>query len=407
MGFSSPAVLFARELGASSVAIGILTGVLPLMMALQLPAANFAERIGYQKIHVYAYYVRTAGIASYAALAIGVAFDWLSPPTATVILIFSTSLLAIFRGIASGTWLPWIASIVPRDRRLAFLSNERIANTGSAVLAMLLAGVLLSSQAGFVPYTVIFSIGAITCGISTYYLATMPAPIVSAEKSLVSQASLKEVIFDPFFGKFLMFNITVQLAVGAMPTFTTVFLREQLKINGSVILICTAGALLAGAMVIQWVRHRIDQRGSLFYLRRVFLWLVASVLVWWEVSLLPGDQIMPEQTYIIIAICLVLVLLSGSFGSMFELAMARLLMNSASDRQGSTRYFAMYGMVANLFAALSPMLWGALIDSTRNAQIYLPGMVINHFSYFFLGQGVALIFVFIVLRRLAEPTSNA
>lgn len=406
LGLSSPLVLFARDLGASSLVIGIITGVLPMMMGLQLPFARFAERIGYRTIHVYAYFVRTSGILVSAVLAWLTAQQTISPASATWLLVLSTATLSIFRGIASGTWLPWIASIVPRENRLNFLSNERICNTGAAVGAMLLASALLSLRDNLANYAIIFGLGGLICGVSTYFLANMPAPPPSNEQRSASNITVRKVLADHDFRHFLLFNISVQLVVGAMPAFVTVFLREILAIEGSWILVATAGALLAGTVVIQQVRSRFDQHGSLHYFRLVLRWWFISLLLWLALSLLPFGPNAWWLGALGSVFGLGLMVVSGGFGSLFDLSVSRLVMNQIGDREGSPMFFATYGMVANLSAAFAPMAWGALIDGTRGAHLPLGGFTVTHFGYFFLGQWLLLAIVWRGLRRLREPLAE-
>ncbi|MSU31322.1 MAG: hypothetical protein EXS25_01420 [Pedosphaera sp.] len=45
---SGPMVLFAKTLGASTTILGLVAGMMPLLTILQIPAANFVDRIGYR-----------------------------------------------------------------------------------------------------------------------------------------------------------------------------------------------------------------------------------------------------------------------------------------------------------------------------------------------------------------------
>src|SRR6476469_11000953 len=49
----SPMVLYARNLGASATVLGIITGMMPLLVIFQIPAANYIGRVGYKRF-VYA-----------------------------------------------------------------------------------------------------------------------------------------------------------------------------------------------------------------------------------------------------------------------------------------------------------------------------------------------------------------
>src|SRR6476661_7701503 len=49
----SPMVLYAKSLEASATVLGIITGMMPLLVIFQIPAANHVDRIGYKRF-VYA-----------------------------------------------------------------------------------------------------------------------------------------------------------------------------------------------------------------------------------------------------------------------------------------------------------------------------------------------------------------
>src|SRR5688572_14708721 len=49
----SPMVLYAKALGASATVLGIITGMMPLLVISQIPAANYIGRFGFKRF-VYA-----------------------------------------------------------------------------------------------------------------------------------------------------------------------------------------------------------------------------------------------------------------------------------------------------------------------------------------------------------------
>src|SRR5215468_10590634 len=50
---SSPMVLYAKSLGASATILGVITGMMPLLVIFQIPAANYIPRVGFKRF-VYA-----------------------------------------------------------------------------------------------------------------------------------------------------------------------------------------------------------------------------------------------------------------------------------------------------------------------------------------------------------------
>ncbi|MEZ5327514.1 MAG: hypothetical protein R3F19_20885 [Verrucomicrobiales bacterium] len=49
MVLGSPMILYAKSLGASATVLGLIAGMLPLLVALQIPAAGYVDKAGYKK----------------------------------------------------------------------------------------------------------------------------------------------------------------------------------------------------------------------------------------------------------------------------------------------------------------------------------------------------------------------
>src|SRR5258708_15977004 len=46
---NSPMVLYAKTLNASATVLGIITGMMPLLVIFQIPAASYISRVGYKR----------------------------------------------------------------------------------------------------------------------------------------------------------------------------------------------------------------------------------------------------------------------------------------------------------------------------------------------------------------------
>src|SRR5688572_7818860 len=103
----SPMVLYAKSLGASATVLGIITGMLPLLVIFQIPAANYIGRIGYKKF-VYAGWGSRVIFIFAIALIPGMTF--LKAETKLSLILFLLFIFNLLRGISSCAWLPWISS---------------------------------------------------------------------------------------------------------------------------------------------------------------------------------------------------------------------------------------------------------------------------------------------------------
>ncbi|MCS7060532.1 MAG: MFS transporter [Anaerolineae bacterium] len=395
----SPLILFARELGAPAVVLGLLAGLAPLTSVLQLLVAPYAERIGYRRLMVSGWTARVITLMVLVALPLMV--DVLSPAVviaATVGVIF---LFTTLRGIAMCAWLPWITAIVPRSLRGFYLSRDRAFISLASVAALAVSGLFLFDHRGMAPYSIVFGLGFLGGVVSLYFLNRIPEPpLLRREQVERTQtragAGWGALLRSPGFAQLVLFSATAQVVVLSSGAFVTVFAREEVRLSDGAILWATAASSLVGAVALALLRNRIDALGSRPFLGLVFLWWVAYDALWLALALSPTRSPLLAIATLSIA---------GFFGSIYDLALTRLLMNTVGDQPETTRYFALHSVIVSLLNGVAPMLWGAVLDWARSVQVGVADLLLNGYSLFFALQGILLIGVFWSLLRVHEPNA--
>ena len=137
----SPMVLYAKSLGAGATVLGMLSGMMPLLVIFQIPAASYVARVGYKRF-VYAGWGTRVFFIFAIALIPGMAF--LRSGTKLSLIIFLLFIFNLSRGISSCAWLPWITSLVPATVRGKYLAWDQavigLASCGAFVLSALCLG---------------------------------------------------------------------------------------------------------------------------------------------------------------------------------------------------------------------------------------------------------------------------
>src|SRR5439155_15205259 len=119
---SSPMVLYARTLGASATILGVISGMMPLLVVFQIPAANYIPRLGFKRFVYAGWGTRVMFIFAMALVPLSGAFlDALNRLGLMLMLLFCFNLS---RGISSCAWLPWITALVPSSLRGKYLSRD-------------------------------------------------------------------------------------------------------------------------------------------------------------------------------------------------------------------------------------------------------------------------------------------
>src|SRR5438045_338581 len=118
----SPMVLYARSLGASATVLGIITGMMPLLVIFQIPAANYIARVGYKKFVYAGWGTRVLFIFAIAIIPV---LSFLNSSTKLSLVLFLLFIFNLSRGISSAAWLPWISSLVPAQIRGKYLAADQ------------------------------------------------------------------------------------------------------------------------------------------------------------------------------------------------------------------------------------------------------------------------------------------
>ena len=397
MCLASPLILFARELGASSLVLGVLAGLTPLASIVQLWFAPRAAQIGYRRLTVGGWRARTIALGLLALLPLLPA--WLGNQTVEVLIILTMIVFTVLRGAGITAWLPWINVMVPREIRGAYLSRDRIFVNVGALVAMAISGLLLIEGHRLSSYSVVFGIGFVCAVVSLWFLNRMPDVATDlSTTTLTSTSTNPSSWLTPLknrnFMRLVRFGMLVQLPVAANTTFALIFAREQIGLREGIALWLTAGAYFLAMVASVFLRSRIDRLGSKRFLWIVLAWWLLSYLIWWALSL---GAMQPA-----IFIAPLLMVSNGFFTSMYDLSATRLLMNSVTDETQSPRYFALYSVIVNVTVGVVPMVWGALLDAWREVRLDWLGGVANRYTLFFGLEWLLLGLVALALWRLRE-----
>ncbi len=392
----SPLILFARELGAPSVVLGLLAGLSPLTSVLQLAVAPRAEKIGYRTLMLRGWTARVVTLIFLTVLPLAA----LALPAGVIIALLVATMTAftVLRGIAVCAWLPWITRIVPRSLRGHYLSRDRIFINLATVAALAVSGVFLFGHQNLSAYSIVFGIGFLGGAVSLAFLNRIPQPPAAPEPQPSAHAvSWLSLLKLPAFVRLLTFSAVAQAFILSGATFVTVFAREEVQLSDGTILWLTAGASVLGTLALGVLRNRVDRLGSRPFLGLVMMWWAVYFLLWFLMAarLVGGAQVIAP----------VMMVVAGCFGATYDLALTRLLMNTAGDRPATTRYFALHSVVVSLLAGVGPMVWGGLLDALRLAPIVLAGVALNRYAVLFGAQFLALGAVLLALARVKEPNS--
>ncbi len=386
-------VLYAKTLGASATVLGIIAGMMPLLVIFQIPAAHYVSRVGYKRFVYAGWGMRVMFIFGMALVPI--TDDFLNPTSRLALMLLLLFAFNLSRGISSCAWLPWITSLVPVAVRGKYLARDagcvNLASCGCFVLASL----CLAREPRPWQFAALFCFSACMGAASLIFLKRIP-DVEPPEEERTSKASVPwgDMIRYAPFQKLLRMVIAWSMAYGGLTAFTVAFLRTEVGMSESKILLVSSVAFLGGLSSLWILGSRLDSLGSKPVLTFSFAgWLL--VLAGW--GLLAGRVMAPQLWFI-----LLLQVFMGLLAALVAMSNTRLAM-AIVPVMGRNHFFAIFSVLGNLSLGLAPILWGLLIDAVGRWQSVWLGIEWNRYTAFFAAAAVVMCATLFLSRRLEEP----
>lgn len=397
MVLSSPMFLYARGLGAGATVLGLIAGMMPLLVILQIFSAPYVGRVGYKRFVYGGWTIRVMFICAMAVLPLlgGV----LDKTTRLALLLAALFGFNFSRGVSSCGWLPWITALVPPSIRGRYLTVETAFVNLASFLVMILAAGALGSNPPEWRFAALFAFSAAMGAVSLSFLKRVPDVETPVEERFSHQPVPWGAIagFAPF-RRLLCFAIAWAFAYGGVAVFTVAFLKQLGVFSEGQILLVTSATFLGGLASLGLMRERLDRLGSKPALMLAQCLCLVTLAGWTAVA---GRLLTPT-----LALVTALAMLSGLCGALVQLANTRLVMGIA-PRMGRSHFFALFSVVSNVSLGVAPMLWGFAIDVVGSLERRAGGLEWNRFSLFFSAAAGFVLVASVLCRRLEEPEASS
>lgn len=391
----SPMVLYAKSLEATATVLGIITGMMPLLVIFQIPAANYVDRVGYKRF-VYAGWGARVSVIFVMAL-VPLTGGFLNSTSRLSLMLLLLFAFNLSRGISSSAWLPWLTSLVAPPVRGKYLAREAAwVNVGS-FLTLALSAVCLGRHPTGLRFAFDFAFSALMGAISLTFLKRIPdVPIPEHVRTSKTPVPFLEMARYGPFRKLLWTVLGWSVAYGGMTTFTVAFLKVQTSWADNEILLVVSTSFLGGLCSLWFLGSRMDRLGSRpVLLLSYFTWALVS-LGWTAVA----GGILSARLSLILG----LQVFMGLFAALINMANTRLAM-AIIPAMGRSHFFAIYSVVLNVTLGLAPILWGLMIDALNPVRVAWRGFEMNRYSLFFAVVALSCLITVGLAKRLEEPSA--
>lgn len=351
--FGSVFVLFLNEFGLNKTQIGVLLSPIHFASLIALFIGPMIARHGYKRTFVTFY-----GVRKFTALLL-LATPWIAATyggAATAWYIAGVvTLFALSRAIEETAYYPWIQEFVPNAIRGKYSAASSMATTATAFLSVAAASFVLGRATGYSGFMLLIGIGVLFGFVSVWTSTRIPggAPVRSGSLDAPSPRDMLHSLRDRNFVGYLIGTSTFVLATLPLVSFLPLYLREEIGLSESHVVLVQTGALIGGLLSSYLWGWAADRYGSKpITLTSMSIYIVLPIF-WW---LLPAGA--PGSLYLALVISFV----QGVADIGWAIGAGRLLFVNVVPTAKKTGYLAVYFACVGFIAGISQLLGGRLLD---------------------------------------------
>jgi MFS family permease len=389
---SSVFVLYMNDLGLPKASIGALLSFFPFCGVIAPFLASWAARVGVKRVNILFY-----GARKFVILGLLFAPVVLAHSTPAVTFGYVAAIILIFalcRAVAETAAYPWYQEFVPNDVRGQVAAVTYLGTSIVGALALALCSYVLAHGHGIGRYGLLIGIASVVGIISVLMMFFIPggAPVPEADGG-THTAEMRAALRDTHFLRYL-FGISAAAVGMTVANFVPLYLREQVGIRTSQVVLLDIGAMVGGFLCSYLWGWLSDRRGG----RIVSIWTVIGMAV------LPVAwlALVPRHAAGSLPVALGLAVLWGAFSIGYGIASTRLLFTRIITDENKTAYTAVWYAWIGVVGGLGPLLAGRALDLLRNLHGTVLGLPVDPYTPVFLACAVLLAGAVAFFVRVAE-----
>ncbi len=395
IGIGTPMVLFAEQLGASPLAVGIAYSFVFILTPIQILATPLVPRYGFKRTMLGGWRTRSFFLGVPVFLALWTELwgtrEWMIPA-----LVSSVFFFCLFRSIGASAAISWFIEILPPKARGRYFAYDQFISAIGGVLTLLTCAALFWLLPVYTALLIQYSL-ALTGSIFSYFSlcklpdAPKPGPINLAS---VFRDTPRHLFSRTTFSYYLWLAVVYAVLSTSIPPFAAYYLRVGAEVSPKTIMLFEV-LRYSGVMTAGWaIRQLIDKHGAKPFFQLSMLLYVAVGAAWLIfLNLMHGGIAMIAVTYY----------LTGLGAATWAIANLNYLPKIISQEE-RTLMISIHGAVTAFIGGFSPIILGFLLK--RDNQV---GRAIDAsaFSWFFGCVVVCAIILVPLLRRMHEEKGLA
>lgn len=384
----TPMVLLAGELGASTVAVGFAYAAVFLLLPVQILATATLPRFGFKRQMIFGWAMRSLFLLFPLGLALGRPAAGQTWPVA--LLLVGVIGFALFRSLGSCAVMPWIYHLVPEGIRGRYFTTDQSLSGLAGVVTLLFCAALFQWLPPFEAFAWQYGFALVGSVLSVALLFTLPDAPRPARTSIraIVEETPRWCLRPSEFRRYLGFMIAAHVFMAAFPPFIAYYLKVEVGLPSSRILVYTAfqyvGAI-TGALI---VRSFVDRLGVKPFYRLALAGQILLMGFWiGHVHHLGGTEPLVPASYF----------LGGATLAWWNAAHLKYLPRVCPEESRALA-LSIHGSVVGLLAGLAPILWGLLLKESDPVG----GMREGRFAIYLAATAGVQAVLFLIVPRLTS-----
>ncbi|MEZ4714184.1 MAG: MFS transporter [Caldilineaceae bacterium] len=394
--FGSVFVLFLNQLGLDKGQIGFLLSPVHFAGLIALFVAPFTARFGYKRTFVTFYAARKI-IAAFLIITPWIAANF-GTQGALYYVAGVTTLFALVRAIEETAYYPWVQEFVPNAIRGKYSAASSIATTASGFIAVTIASYVIGITSGYGGFQLLIGVGVLIGLLSAWASSHIPggAPIPVAQLRQTRTESMWTTLRDANFRRYLLGASAFVLATLPLASFLPLYMREQVGLNESQVILVQTGGLLGGlasSYLWGWAADRYGSKPVMLVSVFVALFLP---LCWW---------VIPRHVMLSLYIALAISFVQGITDIGWAIGAGRLFFVNVVPTARNSDYTAVHFAWIGLVAGISQLVGGQVLQFSQNLTGGLPFLPLDPYTpLLLLNVSLALAALLILRNMRADNT---
>ncbi len=391
IGIGTPMVLFAEQLGATALQVGLAYSFVFLLTPLQIISTALLPRYGFKALMLGGWRTRSFFLGVPAVLAVLVMLRGREQPWMVDALVASVFFFCLFRSIGAASGISWFYAILPERLRGRYFATDQFVSAVAGIGTLLASAILFALLPVYPALLAQYGVALIGSTISYYALKQMPDAErpTSIRLGTVLRDTPRHLFARSAFRRYVWLAVGCAILSTPIPPFAAYYLKVVPKFASGQIMFFEV-CRYSGVMVAAWViKRRIDATGARPFLL-LAMGLYALVGTYWWCYLQNGFGGMGG--------IMTAYFLLGLAAATWTVANLNYLPKTITP-QDRTLVVSIHGAVTSFIGGLSPVIWGVFLKTGEGPT---RGIDVPVFQWFFVSVVVGALCLSSLLGRLHE-----